>query len=71
MHEDCVYLQGMAEKLDLKSKDGLYWMNKELQTFHDEARSLERDLDESQKSDHEWKIPSGNMDYGEFRGISN
>jgi hypothetical protein len=71
MHVDVVYLQGMADKLDLKSKNRLSVINKELQTFHDEARSLERDLDESQKSDHEWKIPSGNMDYQEFRGISN
>lgn len=69
MHEDLVYLQYIAEELDMKSKHQLPRINRELQTFHDEARLLERDLDESQKCDNEWNMPSGNMSYKEYQWI--
>ncbi len=69
MHEDLVYLQHIAEELHMQSKHQLPRINRELQTFHDEARLLERDLVESQKTDHEWGGPSGNMDLKEFVGI--
>lgn len=71
IHDDFVYLQKMAEELDMKSKNRLAHINKELQSIHDEARSVERDLDESQRNDPGWNIPSGNMNYDEYMGISN
>ena len=53
MHDDCIYLQILKDELKLYTPEStipLYVINLELEKYHDEARSMERDLDEKQQN---------------------